>query len=220
MSERDAPDKRALTLLVQLFGRDVLDRLASAGFDCAAAIARAGADRLAAEGGIPLAVAQRLAAVAEETRGPAPGLQKEPRPGKAGPRKRAGPKAPADPAEAPPAKASPTEVPLTEVPPARARAEDGNPFVDDVALVSWMGFSAHHPGGGPAFSVSDAILDPVEAGAPPAAAPEAKPERPRTLTGSFWSFGRPVDNARPPSGPESEPQAPAGTRRRRKHDDH
>lgn len=225
MSERDAPDKRALTLLVQLFGRDVLDRLASAGFDGAAAIARAGADRLAAEGGIPLAVAQRLAAVAEETRGPAPGLRKEPRPGKAGPRKRAGPKTPADPAEASPAKASSAEapsaeVPPAEVPPARARAEDGAPFVDDVALVSWMGFSAHHPGGGPAFSVSDAILDPVEAGAPPAAAPEAKPERPRTLTGSFWSFGRPVDNARPPSGPGSEPQAPAGTRRRRKHDDH
>ena len=66
MSERDARDRRVLTLLVQLFGRDVLDRLAGAGFDGPAAIARAGADRLAAEGGIPLAVARRLAAVVAE----------------------------------------------------------------------------------------------------------------------------------------------------------
>ena len=93
--------------------------------------------------------------------------------------------------------------------------------MDDVALVSWMGLSARHPPGRLAFTVSDAILDPAEGDGPPPAQDDGpqpaearveKPERPRTLTGSFWSFGRPVE--------ATLPQAPTGTPRRRKHDDH
>src|SRR3989442_606190 len=71
MNDNDASDRRSLTLLVQLFGREVLDCLARAGFDDEVAIARAGANRLASESGISLAVAQRIVAVVEETRGPA-----------------------------------------------------------------------------------------------------------------------------------------------------
>lgn len=213
MSEREARDRRVLTLLVQLFGRDVLDRLAGAGFDGPAAIARAGADRLAAEGGIPIALARRLAAVVEESSGPHPGVQEERRPGKTGARTRGEPRTP-DAAAAPP-------TPQAEASPSRDRPEEGDPFVDDVALVSWMGLSARRPTGRLAFTVSDAILDPAEGDVPPPAqgdGPQAaetrveKPERPRTLTGSFWSFGRPVE--------ATLPQAPTGTPRRRKHDDH
>ena len=72
MSDSDARDRQNLTLLVQLFGREVLDRLARAGFEDEVAIALAGADRLASESGISLSVAQRIVAVVEETRGSAP----------------------------------------------------------------------------------------------------------------------------------------------------
>jgi hypothetical protein len=227
MSEREARDRRVLTLLVQLFGRDVLDRLAGAGFDGLAAIAHAGADRLAAEGGIPLALARRLAAVVEESNGPAPGVQEERRPAKTGARKRGEPRTPGAPPASAAATAPPT--PQAEASPARDQPEERDPFVDDVALVSWMGLSARHPPGRLAFTVSDSILDPAEGDGPqpterdgpppaqgdgpqPAEARMEKPERPRTLTGSFWSFGRPVE--------ATLPQAPTGTPRRRKHDDH
>src|SRR5712692_5519681 len=53
-------------LLVQLFGREVIDHLALAGFDSSEAIAGAGAERLAEEGGIALALARRIVAVAME----------------------------------------------------------------------------------------------------------------------------------------------------------
>ena len=223
MSEREARGRRVLPLLVQLFGRDVLDRLAGAGFDGPAAIARAGADRLAAEGGIPIALARRLAAVVEESNGPGPA--------KTGARKRGEPRTSGSPpaAEAPSAAADAPPTPQAEAWPARDQPEEGDPFVDDVALVSWMGLSARRPTGRLAFTVSDAILDPAEGhrpqpaegdgappaqgdGLPPAEARVEKPERPRTLTGSFWSFGRPVE--------ATLPQAPTGTPRRRKHDDH
>ena len=220
MSERDARDRRVLTLLVQLFGRDVLDRLAGAGFDGPAAIARAGADRLAAEGGIPLVVARRLAAVVAESGGPEPATQPEPvtqpeptgreerRPAKTASRKRAEPRtpaakaapaapaaktafafpavpaapdalaapdAPAAPASAsapaspnapaaPRASASPTA--KAGAPPLRDNPDEGDPFVDDVALVSWLGLSSNRPEGRLAFTVSDSILDPVEGDGP------------------------------------------------------
>lgn len=236
MSEREARDRRVLTLLVQLFGRDILDRLAGAGFDGPAAIARAGADRLAAEGGIPIALARRLAAVVEESNGPGPGVQEERRPGKTGARTRGEARTLAA-AATPPAAAAASPTPQAEASPARDQPEEGDPFVDDVALVSWMGLSARRPTGRLAFTVSDAILDPVEHDGPPSAQgdrpqpaerdgpqphqgdrpPPAetrveKPERPRTLTGSFWSFGRPVE--------ATLPLAPTSTPRRRKHDDH
>lgn len=58
---------RSLTLLIQLFGRDIMDRLAAAGFDTARAIMRAGADRVAGHGGIELPLARRIVAVATES---------------------------------------------------------------------------------------------------------------------------------------------------------
>jgi len=67
VSEADGRERLGLTLLVQLFGRDVLDRLARDGFDSPAAIAAAGPERLASTTGIPLSLAERIAAVARET---------------------------------------------------------------------------------------------------------------------------------------------------------
>jgi hypothetical protein len=58
---------RSLTLLIQLFGREVMDRLAAAGFDSGRSIARAGAERLAEEGGLALTLARRILAVAIES---------------------------------------------------------------------------------------------------------------------------------------------------------
>jgi hypothetical protein len=58
---------RSLTLLIQLFGREVMDRLAAAGFDSGRSIARAGAERLAGDGGIALPLARRILAVAIES---------------------------------------------------------------------------------------------------------------------------------------------------------
>lgn len=53
-------------LLIQLFGREVMDRLQAAGFESAVAIASAGAERLSEAGGIPPALARRIVAVAME----------------------------------------------------------------------------------------------------------------------------------------------------------
>jgi hypothetical protein len=53
-------------LLVQLFGREVVDRLLAAGYDNAETIAAAGAERLAEEGAISIALARRVVAVALE----------------------------------------------------------------------------------------------------------------------------------------------------------
>jgi hypothetical protein len=189
MSERESRDRRVLTLLVQLFGRDVLDRLAGAGFDGPAAIARAGADRLAAEGGIPLALARRLAAVVEESNGPGPGVQEERRPGKTGARKRREPRTPGAPPASAAAAAPPT--PQAEASPSRDQPEERDPFVDDVALVSWMGLSARHPPGRLAFTVSDSILDPAEG------------------DGARWSTARPGRWAAARGGPDGEAGAPA-----------
>ncbi|HXU10715.1 MAG TPA: hypothetical protein VN898_02010 [Candidatus Binatia bacterium] len=128
--------------------------------------------------------------------------------------------------------------------------DEGDPFVDDVALVSWMGLSSHQPDGRLAFTVSDTILDPVEAdasalsGSPaPAgasgaagrdsarpsdpgrskaadAAPIETPARPAMISGSFWTFGRPADSTQPSTGRKPETQPPAASPRRRKHDGH
>jgi hypothetical protein len=53
-------------LLVQLFGRELVDRLIAAGFDDAQSIAGAGPERLAEEGAISIALARRVVAVALE----------------------------------------------------------------------------------------------------------------------------------------------------------
>ena len=58
---------RSLTLLIQLFGREVMDRLAAAGYETGRSIVRAGADRLAQDGDIALPLARRIVAVATES---------------------------------------------------------------------------------------------------------------------------------------------------------
>ena len=308
MSGRETRDRQVMTLLVQLFGRDVMDRLAGAGFDAPAAMARAGAEKLAAEAGIPIAIARRVAIVVEESPGPAPatpqgsaartapapapqpeptarkepGARPEPaarskpverdesemlmesaslseptvreerRPAKPIARKRsepyiaAEPIKPSTPAVPPPAEPATPPAPASSVAPPSSTAstgrgtflDDGDPFVDDVALVSWMGLSSHQPDGRLAFTVSDTILDPAEGdgnataereGAepvkperprPPSAAPAEPPARPSTISGSFWTFGRPADSTPSPSSRKPESQPPAATPRRRKHDGH
>ncbi len=83
-------------VLVQLFGRDVIDRLTLAGFDSADAIASAGSERLAEESGVPVALARRIIAVASEERGhPGPPIEEEAAP----PRARDDAVPPAPPAE-------------------------------------------------------------------------------------------------------------------------
>ena len=152
MHDSDARDRGSLTLLVQLFGREVLDCLARAGFDDEVAIVRAGVDRLASESGIPLSVAQRIVAVVAETRGsaPAPGAATEEEPADAPrePRRRkpvAGRSAIKKTATRPAAAARP------------ASPDPGDPFVDDAALVTWMGFSSKTASGRLSFSVADGI---------------------------------------------------------------
>jgi len=245
MNNADARDRGVLTLLVQLFGREVLDRLARAGFDDEAAIARVGPDRLAAESGISLPVAQRIVAVVEETRGPSPGAQTKTDGEPARPPRRR--KAPG------PRPASKTPATRLEAAPAPMDKAKDDPFVDDVALVTWMGFSSKTPSGRLTFSVADGILDtarreppaheearggaPEEAPVPPPiTATTGTPSRaqggpgtppPRTLPGSFWSFGRPAElrstrddeAARPPGHPR-DPEAPAGAPLRRDRHDH
>jgi hypothetical protein len=228
MSESDGRDRPGLTLLIQLFGREVLDRLARAGYDDESAIAAAGPDRLASTSGVSLPLAQRIVAVVQEARGPSTEPSRTPRE----PRRRkalstrTAPKRPEPRVETVTAKADPDEV---------------DPFVDDVALVAWMGFSSKAPVGRLSFSVADRILDPVrpepfatEEPLPPLSATPATETRPaspaqdgaprRTLPGSFWSFGRPAESGsshdeeatRPPETPA--PRGGAAPRRVR--DDH
>jgi hypothetical protein len=70
MSRRDVDDRerRTMSLLIQLFGREVVEQLSLAGFDSSDAISRAGAEGLAQQGGIPLPLARRIVAVAAEAR--------------------------------------------------------------------------------------------------------------------------------------------------------
>src|SRR5262245_51377773 len=148
MSDRDGRDPRGLTLLVQLFGREVIDRLVRAGFEDDVTIVRAGPERLARECDIPAPVAERIIAVVEETRlvlteSVTEAPQEPSRPGRRPGRK--------------PPKAS-IRIETIEVP---DDALDGDPFVDDVGLVRWMGFTSKTSSGRPSFSVAEGILDPV-----------------------------------------------------------
>jgi hypothetical protein len=218
MSESDGRDRPGLTLLVQLFGREVLDRLARAGYDDESAIATAGPDLLASTSGVSLALAQRIVTVVQEARGPAT----EPSPAPRAARRRKG-----------------TQAPAASKGPER-RVDETDPFVDDVALVTWMGFTSKTSSARLSFSVADRILDPVrldpfaaEDPPSPAATPatEPRPSLPaqdgtprRTLPGSFWSFGAPA-KTRSTADEEATPTPQTRTPRgdpppRRVRDDH
>ncbi|HEU4403521.1 MAG TPA: hypothetical protein VFT43_15595 [Candidatus Polarisedimenticolia bacterium] len=214
MSAEDSGDReaRALTLLIQLFGREAIDRLSLAGFADNEAIAQAGPERLAEEGGIPVSLARRIVAVAAEA-------QEDSAP-------------PARPARrAPGRKAASGAWETGSAPPRPAdgrSARSPDPFVDDAGLVSWMGFAAHRGarGGGLMVSVSDSILEtpsPEPASSPAAHKPTAPENAAATgssqkiargpegrqaspthaiIQDSFWSFG-----TRTPAGPTSPSQA-------------
>src|SRR5438094_2058575 len=124
MSDSEGRDRPGLTLLIQLFGREVLDRLARAGYDDESAIADAGPDRLASTSGVSLPLAQRIVAVVREARGPS--MEPSPPP-RQGPRRKG--------ASMRPAPKRPE--PRVEVVPAKAAPDAVDPFVDDVALVTW-----------------------------------------------------------------------------------
>ena len=227
MSESNARDRPGLTLLIQLFGREVLDRLARAGYGDESAIAAAGPDRLASTSGVSLPLAQRIVAVVQEALGPGTDRSQTPRAA----RRRKASSVPGG---------SKRQERRVEAVPTKENPDDVDPFVDDVALVTWMGFTSKSSSGRLSFSVADRILDPVrpepsateDPPSPPATpVTESRPSSPaqdgaprRTLPGSFWSFGAPArtrslhdDEADRPH----ETKAPGGgTPARRVRDDH
>ncbi len=268
---------RALTLLIQLFGRETIDRLSVAGFTTNETIAEAGPDRLTREAEIPPPLARRIVAVASEARetdtaadheAPAPATPAREIPAQDTPvpirhtrrplrRPASALAARATDAPGAPATSQDPAAPRTEVPseapreraarprrrpakpeetPRRSPAVGHAPFVDDVGLVSWMGFASKAGSGrGMAFPVADEILDPVpraiaealaeapaEAPTPaPSAPPAAATRKSGSLEGSFWSFGarwRPAEGDRA-EAPDDAAGAPASPRRRG-HDEH
>jgi hypothetical protein len=204
-------------VLVQLFGREVIDRLALAGFDSAEAIASAEPERLADESGIPLALARRIIAVAAEERGE-PAFGEEPAPAGPAPAERhvrrpfrrpqhsslTRPDPDEDGAEEEGAKAAAAPKPAAED---EEPVIDPDPFVDDAGLVSWMGFATRH-GASPAapFTVADAILDPG-----PASLPEAVTRATRSPDSSAARSSEPPGRPASPPSPAPSP-APAGAR--------
>jgi hypothetical protein len=221
----------SLSILVQLFGRETLDVLERAGFKEESEIVAAGSGYLAAATGIALPVAQRIVAVIEETLGRASAPRskssrapKAPTRGKPVKTARLAPKAKT-------ARKTAKDAAKPAKPP--ASPEDADPFVDDVGLVSWMGFSAKTSSGRSPFSVADGILDHLRRGRievpeadeaasedrpapvagtlkaelPPRPLDRPKPAPPRTLPGSFWSYGRRAASVEPTA--LHEPAAPA-----------
>src|SRR5438445_944595 len=213
-------------LLIQLFGREVIDRLSAAGFGTAGSIASAGAERLSEQGGIPVALARRIIAVAMEDPGDAdPPAEDVPQP------------IPDPTSEAPAAGENPerhvrrpfkrphspfaadaarVKEPGSKRKGTRRRPEPEpdpgpDPFVDDVGLVSWMGSAAR---GGPhsagSFAVADEILDPGPSilDAEPDAGPASRPEAPAADPISARPPPRPA-TPQPPAPPLAAPR-PAG----------
>jgi hypothetical protein len=217
---------RALTLLIQLFGREAIDALSAAGFRDNETIARAGPERLSEAAGIPVALARRIAAVAVEahevtainareglvTAEPRLAEDKRGESGAEPPERHVRrplrrphsrlvdpPTAPAPRRARSAAKERGRERAARPEPP----AADADPFIDEVGLVSWMGF-AGKGGGSVPFSVADSILETAEETAPispgpPPIMPGPPPVPPETAT------------APPPaatSAPDPRPVAP------------
>lgn len=213
-----------LTLLIQLFGRDVIDGLLHAGFDTNEAIARAGPERVAEDTGVPLPLARRIVAVAMESQvldeqAPPPAA---PAPKKPARSKRPAPGGPEPssqehirrPLRRPHSPLASTAGPGQE---ATAHAEDdaaeeareegpvppldGDPFIDDAGLVSWMGFSSR-AGSSRMISVADAILDPREPHADSVPAPAGP-------VSASAGIPAPAGSGSAPAGPVAAPADPA-----------
>jgi hypothetical protein len=203
-------------LLVQLFGRDVVDRLENAGLTTDDAVARLDAAELSTRAGIAPDIARRVVALAAEssaprrTSRPRRSAAAKPRSPKAGGRRKrrtsdkpapAAPVVPSERAAAPVKPADPVESadPAAdeegaEIPVLQQSAGEIDAFVDEAGLIAWMGFAARTgPEGSLVSSVADGILepDPEREPAPPQPATTTAPERSRavTLEGSFWGFG-------------------------------
>jgi hypothetical protein len=285
MLKDEGPEVRSLALLIQLFGREVLDRLREAGFVSPLAIARAGPEMLAEQGGIALPLARRIVAVAMETEGigelpgpdaladvaapvpegipggapavdrrrrradrgerarpatgggargarrrPAPAATKADRAGQSEPPGRAPAERPGDPGGVAPDRAgnpdqgveisgpdlemSGSRGPAPE--PGRPRRgsaaldttlDDSDPFVDDAALISWMGFNARTGIGRPgSIAVADEILD------PPRREAAATPARTESNDTPVESMEIPVGPAEIPAGTMLIPATPAEDR--------
>jgi hypothetical protein len=227
-------------LLVQLFGREVVDRLEKAGLSTDEAVGRLGPEALCERAAIPPEVARRVIALASELSAP-----RTARPAKARPRAgrtRAGVQggrpqlpaqadpialsgraaAPADPAvadEEPPTRDAPEAAALQH-----AQEQTIDAFVDEAGLIAWMGLAARAGTEASLIaSVAEGILEP-----PPSRRPSPAPQhagRSRgttavTIEGSFWHFGSrphggniiaPAPAGAPSEGNPDTTNAPAGS---------
>ncbi len=201
-------------LLVQLFGREVVDRLEKAGLATDDAVARLGPEELGTRAGLSPDLARRVAALAVEVRGlSAPpsarrGGVTRPRskkPRARGTRRKSEPAAPNDPVasfEKAAAPAGPADRPAdqdadrpvdeesVEAPALQHSEQEIDAFVDEAGLIAWMGFAARTgPRGSLLSSVADGILEPASPKEPTPSASAPTPPGAMTLEGSFWSFG-------------------------------
>jgi len=174
-------------IFIQLFGRDVIDRLEEAGIESDDAVAGLGAEKLSSQAGIEPEVARRVVALAVElcassrpARARRGGASRS-RSRKAGARKKrpadettapADPIAPSERAAAPagladiaspfdPADpAADDEIP--EMPALQESQGDFDAFVDEAGLIAWMGFASRiGPEGSLRSSVAEGILEPA-----------------------------------------------------------
>lgn len=182
-------------LLVQLFGRDVVDRLEKAGLATDDAVAELAPEELSTRADIAPDVAGRVAALAVELCAssrparPRRGGASKPRSTKAGARQRrrtsarrtpAEPVAPSERAAAPSDPVAPSERAAapsgpvdpqadeenTEIPVVQQTPGEIDAFVDEAGLIAWMGFAARSgPDGALLSSVADGILGPASPGA-------------------------------------------------------
>jgi hypothetical protein len=190
-------------LLIQLFGRDVIDRLENAGLESDDAIAQLDPEELSARAGLAPEVSRRVVALAVELCG----TSRAPRARRSGAtrgrsaktgtrtkRKTKNKQAPAeraaaslDHAAAPsePADAGPDEED-PNLPALQQSAYENVTFVDEAGLIAWMGFASRTgPEGSLLSSVADGILEPAAPSetapsetAPPQAKTSASPGEP------------------------------------------
>lgn len=196
-------------LLIQLFGRDVVDHLEDAGLDSEQAIARLGAEDLGVRADLTPDIARRVVALAVELSGTsgAPrarrGASTTARKAKPAPRTKrksrakpapAQPDAPLDRAAAPVERSAAPSDPVDSDPdeedPAppvlQQTAHEDFTFVDEAGLIAWMGFASRTGAEGSLrSSVADGILEPA---APSQADP---PRSPTPAAGSEPASPRP-----------------------------